>query len=335
MVPVDDIAVHPRENDLILGTHGRSIWIMDDITYLEKYTEGESSPSGYIFPPPPATMFNAFSHKGNLGDKVYVAPNPPSGAMISYYLKEKQKGKVSLVISNASGEKVRELKGPESAGINRVIWDMRYEPPETADGGRRSYYRARGPFVLPGEYQVAMKLGENELTETVKVEGDARIDISFKDRKAQHDVLFKIYKIYGPLNASNNALNNLQKEINSIKKNLKKVKDVPEAVDEKIESISKKLKDIRLELLGDPNAGWRGMQSAVRGRLMMLFGSIGGYTGAPSESQVNDVDKQIEAFESLVGQVNAVIETDFPELNKLLNENNIPRLFAGEKIKLK
>ncbi len=335
MVPVDDIAVHPRENDLILGTHGRSIWIMDDITYLEKYTEGESSPSGYIFPPLPATMFNAFSHKGNLGDKIYVAPNPPSGAMISYYLKEKQKGKVSLVISNASGDKVRELKGPGSAGINRVIWDMRYEPPETADEGRRSYYRARGPFVLPGEYQLVMKLGENELTETVKVEGDGRVDISFKDRKAQHDVLFKIYKIYGPLNASNKALTSLQKEINAIKKNLKKVKDVPEAVDKKIESISKRLKDISLELLGDPSAGWRGMRSAVRGRLMMLFGSIGGYTGAPSESQVNDVDKQIEAFESLVGQVNAVIETDFPELNKLLNENNIPRLFAGEKIKLK
>ncbi len=123
--------------------------------------------------------------------------------------------------------------------------------------------------------------------------------------------------------------------LNSIKKNLKKVKDVPEAVDKKIESISKKLKDIRLELLGDPNAGWRGMQSAVRGRLMMLFGAIGGYTGAPSESQVNDVDKQIEAFESLVGQVNAVIETDFPALNQLLNENNISRLFAGDKIKLK
>ena len=123
--------------------------------------------------------------------------------------------------------------------------------------------------------------------------------------------------------------------LNSIKKNLKKVKDVPEAVDKKIESISKKLKDIRLELLGDPNAGWRGMQSAVRGRLMMLFGSIGGYTGAPPESQVNDVDKQIEAFESLVGQVNAVIETDFPALNQLLNENNISRLFAGDKIKLK
>jgi len=195
-VPVDDIAIHPRENDLIFGTHGRSVWILDDITPLEQLTKDTLASSAYLFDIQKATMFSPYNHKGNLGHKFFVAQNPDPGATIGYYLKEGAKEDVKIAIQDSAGQQIRELKGPKDAGIHRIGWDLRYEPPEAPAGERVSpRFRARGPFVLPGEYKVTLKTASKEMTKTVKVEGDQRIDISLEDRKAQHDALLSIHKL--------------------------------------------------------------------------------------------------------------------------------------------
>lgn len=331
-VPVDDIAIHPRENDLIFGTHGRGIWILDDITPLEQITQEVLALSSYLFDVRPATMISLFSHKGNLGHKVFVAPNPPSGAIISYYLKEEAKKDIKIVVLNTNGQKVRELKGPKKAGINRIVWNLRYGAPEMPETGRRR--RAVGPYVLPGEYQVILKNEDQEMAKTVQVEGDPRIDITFEERKAQHDALITISKLYPAISDSSRALNNLKKEMNKVETILKKVPDVPEAISEHMNAISKELSDIQIKLIGDPKLGYRGMRFSVRGSLFMLGGSIGGYTGAPSARQVQQIKEKSGELKVLIEKINKIIENDIPKLNKLLNENNIPHLFPGEKIKL-
>ena len=334
MVPVDDIAIHPRDNDLIFGTHGRSVWILDDITCLEQFGQNVLASDAYLFNSRPATIFNPYNHKGSTGHKIFVAPNPPSGAVISYYLKEKPKEDVKIIIRDGQGKTVRDLKGQKGAGINRITWDLRYNPPAVpAEASRR--FRARGPYVLTGTYEVALKAAGQEFKTELKVEGDPRIDISFEDRKAQHDALYSIYEITPLLTASTNKLDTLRKEVNKAKSNLKKVKDVPEVLTKKVEEVIKELDDIRKTLMGDPSLGWRGMRQSLRGRIMMLSSSIGGFTGAPSPSQVQKIEEESSALMTLVDRINKVIETDIPTLNTLMNENNIPRIFPGEKIKKK
>src|SRR5262249_60033408 len=97
-VPVDDIAIHPRENDLILGTHGRSIWMIDDITPLEQMTLTVAASEGHLFDIRPAFMWRQFSHKGSTGSKIFIAQNPPYGAIINYYLRGRAKEKVNITI---------------------------------------------------------------------------------------------------------------------------------------------------------------------------------------------------------------------------------------------
>ncbi len=332
MVPVDDIVVHPRDNDLIFGTHGRSIWILDDITCLEELNPDVLASAAHLFDIQPATIFNSYYHKGNLGHKIFVSPNPPYGAVISYYLKEKPKEDVNIIIRDDQGKTVRELKGEKKASINRITWDLRYSPPSTPDvGGRR--FQLRGPNVLTGTYEVALKAAGQEMKTEVKIDRDPRIDVSFEDRKAQHDALYSIYKITPFLTASTKAIDTLRKEINKVKSNLKKVKDVPEILTEKVKTITAELDDIRKTLIGDPSLGWRGMRQSLRGRIMMLSRSISGFTGAPSARQVQSIQKESSALMALVDRINKVIETDIPTLNNLMNENNIPRIFPGEKIK--
>jgi hypothetical protein len=335
MVPVDDIAVHPRENDLILGTHGRSIFVLDDITPLEQLTLQVMEGSAHLFDLKPARIFNYFSHKGNLGHKVFMAPNPPFGAVISYYLKQEEK-EVKIVIKNSDGQVVREIEGTNAAGINRVTWDLRYSAPKMGDLGRMSrYFRGRGgPFVLPGTYQVFLKGADQEMVKSVEVAGDPRIDIAFEDIKSQHDALYSIYSLMPLISSASRATDKIQKEIAALKNDLKKVPEVPETITETVKSIEDKAGTIRKTLFGDPDAGFSGMRESLRGRFLMLYRSIGDYTGAPTEAQLKQIQDDKEALETLVLEVNAIIETDIPNLNKLLNENNVPRLFVGDPIKL-
>jgi len=115
---------------------------------------------------------------------------------------------------------------------------------------------------------------------------------------------------------------------------LKKIPDVPAAIHESVDAVSKEIEDVRLKLLGDPRLGFRGMRLSVRGRLLMAGRSIGGYTGAPSERQVQQIRKDSDELKTLIERINRIIEADIPKLNELMNKNNIPRIFVGEKIKI-
>src|SRR5204863_6061587 len=86
-VPVDDIAIHPRDNDLVLGTHGRSIWILDDLTPLEQLTDGVLAEDLHLFDFRPATSWHISNRGGNTGHRIFLGTNPPNGALVTYFLK--------------------------------------------------------------------------------------------------------------------------------------------------------------------------------------------------------------------------------------------------------
>ncbi len=335
IVPVDDIAVHPTENDLIFGTHGRSIWILDDITPLEHLNEEVLSSNSHLFEILPAIIFNPYRHKGNLGHKFFVAPNPPQGMIINYYLKEKTKESVKVIIQDSQGQKIRELKGPKEAGIHRITWDLRYAPSPVADEAElSSRFRPRGPFILPGTYKVILETDGQEMTKTVQVEGDPRSDVSFEERKAQYDALFTLYRLYPALSASRHATGRLKKEMNTLKQTLRDIQDIPTPIIEQAKAISKEIDVIELNLFGDPKLGRRGRRASVRGKIISLSRSIGEYTGAPTESQQKRIKKESENLKTFIKRINTVIEVDIPKLNKLMKENDIPHIFPGKKIKI-
>ncbi len=185
-VPVDDILIHPRDNDLIFGTHGRSIWILDDITPLEQLNGKVLNSDLHLFDARPAIAWRIWNHKGSTGHKAFVAPNPPYGAMIHFYLKSKldDKERVRLTVLDKGGTTVRELTcggpapaapsggagpgfgfggfGPQhcdaKAGINRVAWDLRQGMPVEVSQDQQQQFGffgpPRGPLVDPGEYTV-------------------------------------------------------------------------------------------------------------------------------------------------------------------------------------
>jgi photosystem II stability/assembly factor-like uncharacterized protein len=130
-VRVDDILVHPRDNDLIVGTHGRSIWIIDDITALQKLTDETLKSDATLFEPRPATLWvDDIRERRNMGGaKNFNGENPERGAILSYYLGNQAQGDVTITISDITGRTVREFKGTGNKGLNRVRWNLSGNPP--------------------------------------------------------------------------------------------------------------------------------------------------------------------------------------------------------------
>jgi photosystem II stability/assembly factor-like uncharacterized protein len=321
-VPVDDIAIHPRENDLIFGTHGRSIWILDDITPLEQLTPTVLDSEFYLFDIRPASIFNHVSHKGNLGHKFFTAPNPSFGVIITYYLKEKLKEKVKIIILNPSGKKIRELTGPSEQGINRINWNLRYELPTEEKEERRRFFRTpRAPFVLPGEYQIKLIVNGKEMNKTVKVELDPMYEINFEEYKIWHDDLLKLSRFFIEISRLNKKIDKIELQIEDIKKKLKKIPETEELI-RKIDEFKEKISKVKNILIGGKD--FRTMRRSIRGRIMMLYFYISGYIAPPTPPQKEQIKKVSEKAKQLINKINSLIETEIPKLNKMLKDNNIP-----------
>ena len=336
VVPVDDIAIHPRENDLIFGTHGRSIWILDDVTPLAQSTAELLSFPLFLFDMRTAIIFNPYrlwmnyDIKGPVGHRIFEAPNPPHGAIISYYLKDRVNESVKVIIEDSSGKTIRELDSSQEAGISRIIWDLRYGPPN---------YPARGemgepPFVLPGEYKVKLSCSGQELTKTLGVEGDPRTDVAFEERTAQHDALLEIYELSPLLAAAIQSTNHLKEQIDIQKSNLKGLSDLPESIHQKVAAIADEIEAIRIALSRDRTEVDELTRLPIRNELRMLYASVGRYTQAPSERKILRIKEITGALKEIVEKINKIIEADVPALNNLLNKKNIPRIFPGETIRI-
>ena len=136
-VPVFDIQIHPREHDLILATHGRAFWIMDNISALEEMNPQVMTSDVKMFNVRPAIEYKMANYRGFIGSALFFAPNAPAGAILDYY--SKAAGPVRVTITDKAGARVRELNARAEAGeINRLTWDLRYDapaPPEAAAAG--------------------------------------------------------------------------------------------------------------------------------------------------------------------------------------------------------
>ncbi|MFI5228019.1 MAG: WD40/YVTN/BNR-like repeat-containing protein, partial [Gemmatimonadales bacterium] len=132
-VPVDDIQIQTRTNDLVLGTHGRGIYILDDITPLEYLAKAKTAQVAYVFPVEDALLFQPNnSRNSGMGSRGFSGQNPEPGPHISYLLKDvPANAKVSLAIVDGAGTTVRELPASKQDGLYRVTWDMRVGPPLT------------------------------------------------------------------------------------------------------------------------------------------------------------------------------------------------------------
>ncbi|WP_373068258.1 WD40/YVTN/BNR-like repeat-containing protein [Gemmatimonas sp.] len=259
VVQVRDIKIHPRENDLILATHGRGVFILDDLTPLQQL--GATMPSAAaLFDIRPATAWVTWSKDGDLGQKRWSGENPPAGAIISYWLKAQPEGPVDLVVSDKDGKVVRRLtRVPDEAGVNRAAWDLRGEGMAGSSGGRGTpgaaaadtslaalrarrrleaterggpseeerFFGPATPFVLPGTYTVTLVANGQRVSKTVEVRADPRSEMTTAQLGAQAEAAQRLQTIGTGVNKTIASVDDLTRQLTALQEQLRRAPRAP------------------------------------------------------------------------------------------------------------
>ncbi|MCU0635418.1 MAG: hypothetical protein MUE41_11145, partial [Gemmatimonadaceae bacterium] len=199
-MPINDFTIHTRENDLVLATHARGIWIIDNIAALQELTPTVRASASHLFSIESAEMKRMAGTRGHAGDLYFRGQNPPNGAIIDYWLGSAG-SPVQLTVLDSSGAEVTTVTGSASAGLNRAVWNLRTAPLPSARGGSDDDDEGpRGPvpgrWVAPGRYTVRLTVNGTTHTQRVIVRDDARLTLTAADRRAWERGVDEIAALY-------------------------------------------------------------------------------------------------------------------------------------------
>lgn len=331
-VPIAEITIHPRENDMILATHGRSIWILDDITPLQQAPAALAAGT-YLFDVRAATAFNAGSFRpafGSPGDRRFWGKNPEPGAAITYYLRE-QAGAVTMRITDASGAVVRELPADGRApGMHRVQWDLRHAPlPDAAPAGGR--FGRSGPFVLPGTYRIALSVDSREAgTRSVTVTGDPLASMADADRKLWHDASLATHRLQVVAMDAAARVRSLSMQLRGVQALVAQTQTPPAALKSSVDALETELAALRRQfgvtLPGDPPAqgGFGGGGFGGGGGLANQFGNVKGQlmsaTSRPTEMAMRTAREARQDLVTAVDAINRIGNTALPAVYQTLGQ---------------
>jgi photosystem II stability/assembly factor-like uncharacterized protein len=330
-VPVDDMLFHPRDNDLILGTHGRSIFVLDDVEPLAGLTNEVLNSDLHLFDPRPAMVFKRWKNESYGAQRQFIGPNPPYGAILNYYLKAAPQGDVKISVLDADGQVINQFNGTMDVGINRVVWDLRFSPPQGVPG-------ARGPLVVPGRYTIKVSAAGHEVSKTVQVEGDPLMPVSDADRKAQLTFLTNVNRLQTAIQKATVTVTAINTQIAALSENLKRLLNVPASITSALNAAADQARQIQQKLVapqggetGDEGSG----QGTLRGRADNLFADLDGdqpsgprqgtLTG-PTAIQNQRLEQLSSDVNAITTQLNNLIAVSIRNLNDQMSKNNIPVL---------
>jgi hypothetical protein len=347
--PVYWLVVQEQFNDLVIATYGRGAWILDDVTPLRELTPQTLNADAHLFAPRPAYRFRAITAPAQPYDDPTVGENPPYGADLNYYLKSAANGNVTITIQDSKGQTVRTLNGPPSAGVHRVIWDLRDTPsrrvtfrtsplyaPEIKvgpDGIRESeggFGAGGGGLSMlqpPGTYTVKLSVGGRDYTQQLRVLKDPHSGGTEADIAAQQQVLTSIRRDLDNVVDAINGAELIRGQLANLKNIIQdaELRKAADELDQKAIAAEGTLVELR--------ATGRG-QDGVRfgAKLVQKFGYLAnGLQGGdfkPTNQQLA-VQKDLEdRFKTSQGQLNEVLSRDLAAFNDMLRRANLPTVVS-------
>ena len=233
--PVSWMQIQRTFNDLVISTYGRGFFILDDITPLQQLTPEVRASASHLFAPRQAYRFRLFDTMvRETADDPSAGRNPPYGASINYWIGTVPTGDVTLAIADSVGRTIRTLPGPKVAGINRVMWDLRYDilssgaPPVGRAAGAGPGGRAGGAgggrggppslniIAPPGRYTVRLRIGDREQTQPLVVLRDPDAGSTVADLAAQQAMLVEVGNDIASATILNGSIENVRGQLRTL-----------------------------------------------------------------------------------------------------------------------
>jgi photosystem II stability/assembly factor-like uncharacterized protein len=346
-VPIHDLAIH--DDDLIAATHGRSFWVLDDITPLRQIDAASESGQVILYKPQRAIRLHlpeSIERRGPLGD------DPPLGAIIDYYFHAAPKDEVKLEIFDASGKVVRSLSSkakkeddqppewpdqvrevttvPAAAGMNRYAWNLRWEPPVKIPGAFYTGTGPQGPIALPGTYTVKLTAEGRTVSQPLEIVMDPRVkNVSQADLEKQFALAIQVREANTELHRAVNEVRELRAQIKQLHTRLEgdpRMKGLLEQAD----ALDQKMKPVEEELI---QVNMKGSEAnlAFPNKLNEFFDS---FRGAIDAADNAPTEQHYEVFRLLRGQFDQqlaawrqIMSSDVPAFNAAVRRSDLPVLY--------
>ena len=324
-VAVRDLAIQPRENELVLGTHGRGIWVVDDITPLRALTPEVLGQDGAFVAARPVQQRIQGNGGWANGAAVFVGDNPPASAVITYYQRSRHLfGKLKIEILDPSGRVIDTLPASKRSGLNRVMWSMQEKPPRVPPAAQLAGAGLTGPRVLPGVYTVRMTKGSNVLETKLTVGLDRRAKFTAADRKAQYDAAMRVHALFGAESALMDRILPLRAGIARV------MKDLPEGdqLRKTLADFDGKVDAVRKEIVATTEGGAITGEERLREHTDQLYGAILSYEGKPGDYQMTYIDTLKRQLDEVTKQFEDVTTKDLPAVNEALKAAGKPPIAA-------
>lgn len=350
-VPVHDLVV--KGNDLVLATHGRAFWILDDISPLRQATDQTAKADFWLYQPATALRVHTFESKPSLTS----GENPPAGAVLYAYTRAKPKN-AKLEILDSSEKVIRtyssdidqpseEQLDPDDekpkkqldlkAGLNRVIWDLRYEPPvRVADYHLYEYDEgAKGPLALPGHYEARLTIDGKVLSAPIEVKLDPRVNVSDADLQKQFDLLIQIRDQLSRVYRLSNEIIDLRKQLTDFQKRVDASQDKPlmvdaQALDERLGALQDKLINLKVRANEDSLKFGLGVDGSLADLAMIVGGDADSVPTVASVQEFNKLKIEVDGYAS---RWSSIVSTEVPKFEQASEQKNIRVLILSDPAK--
>lgn len=317
-VAVRDLAVQSRENDLVLATHGRGIWIVDDITPLRKLTADVLlQEAAFLQARPVEQRIEANGGWAN-GAAAFVGANPPDGAVITYYQRTRHLfGKLKIDIRDSQGKVIDEVPASTRRGINRVVWTMHLRPPHVPPAAQLAQAGTQGPRVLPGVYTVHMEKN-GQVYETKLIVGlDPRVTWSEAERKAQYEAATQVYALFNDESALFERIAALRQEVSDASEHAHPGGPLVA----QLKAFDGKLDAVRKKIVATTEGGAITGEERLREHTDQLYGAITSWDGPPSAYQLENIAALRSELSDINQEFDHLTATDLPPLEKALHDS--------------
>ncbi|HEX8170835.1 MAG TPA: sialidase [Thermoanaerobaculia bacterium] len=319
-VAVRDLAIHPRDHDLVIATHGRGIWIVDDITPLRALTADVLSKDVVFMSSKPAVqVVNAFGGWVN-GDAAFVGPNPTDDAVITYYQRRRHIfGDLKMDVTGPDGKVISTIPSSKRRGLNRVGWSMRLKAPQVPTAASAAPGVSVGPRVLPGNYTVRMTKDKNVYTMPLEVTLDPRVTYNAEERRQQFDLAMKLH---GQLTEMTYAVDRINGVRLALENRASKLK-ATDALAKRLRSAAEQVDTLRRKIVATKEGGMITGEERLREYMGRLYGDINGYEGRPSQTQMERADALTRELGDVIRSFDAWAAKELPSINAALAKQKL------------
>ena len=319
-VAVRDIVVQPRESDLVLATHGRGIWIIDDISPLRALKPELMDKDAVIIEGPAAIQYFQANGGWPEGDETFNGPSRPTDAFITYYQKKRHIfGDLNIEIFDKDGKLLDSIAGSKHRGLDRATWGMRLKPPLVPPAATVLFEAAQGPRVLPGSYTVKLTKGDQTYSGTLNLALDPRAKYGLDDRKAQFDLSMKLYRALEHMSYATAAIQGLRDDANARAAKLG-AKDPLQA---RLLRLAADSDVLRSRIVATKEGGMITGEERIRELLGKLYGDVTGYEGRPTDYQAARADSLNHELEDVVGDFRKLTDKELPTANAALKKKKL------------